>query len=168
MGISTVKAVTGPMGLIRLFQSMSGRARVVGAVMIVGGGVILFWDSPGRPEGTVHLPSLTAWGKIFSLLLLAALGVAYLVWRRPIDRARAILETSPLGGGEESASLVDWGLYVKVLLGLELVGLLGIGAFRLNGFVLSGLDTMGVLGCGAIVAFVVHLLVLARRGGPGE
>ncbi len=129
----------------------------------MGAGVSLWVSMSAPAQGPAEIPSLTAWGKIFSFLLLAALGVAYLVWRRPVDRARAILETSPLGSEEQTASLVDWGLYAKVVVVLEVLALVVILGMRTQGLVLSRVDTLGVLGVGAIVAFVIHLLWLGRR-----
>ncbi len=110
----------------------------------------------------VEIPTLTAWGKIFSVLLLAALGVAYLVWRRPVMQARAILETSPLGTRDRSTTLVDWGLYVKALIALDGLALIAVAALKLSGRTVGGIDVLGVLASGAIVAFVVHLLILGR------
>ncbi len=130
---------------------------------------IALWEPPATPPlGTYEVPSLTAWGKIFSVLLLAALGVAYLVWRRPVVQAQAILETSPLGPGQSSLPLVDWRQYFKTAAVIEIVALLGVGVLRLVHHPLSGVDTLGVLASGAIVALVVHLLILARSGGRDE
>jgi hypothetical protein len=113
--------------------------------------------------GAYEIPSLTAWGKIFSVLLLVALGVAYIVWRRPIVQAQAILETSPLGVGQP-VTLVDWSLYFRTLLAIEVLALCGIGTLRIVGRPLAALDMLGVIASGAIVALVVHLLWLARGG----
>jgi hypothetical protein len=136
-------------------------------IITAGVGVWFRASSPGAATAALEVPSLTAWGKIFSFLLLAALGVAYLVWRRPVDRARAILETSPLGSEEQTGSLVDWGLCAKVVVLVEVLAVATILGFRIQGYALSAIDTLGVLGVGAIVAFVIHLLWLSRRGGSG-
>ena len=137
--------------------------------MMAGGVGVVLWSAFGVPAAAVseplEVPSLTVWGKVFSCLLLAALGVAYLVWRRPVVKAQAILETSPLGSEEQACPLVDWVLYVKTLLVVNLLALAGIWVFRLAGYPLTGVDTLGILASGAIVAFVIHLLLLSRRGG---
>lgn len=146
--------------------------QVLGLVLLLAGGVTIcagFWTStvtiaPGRHA----VPSLTAWGKIFSFLLLAALGVAYLVWRRPMVHARAILETSPLGTSPDVVTLVDWVLYCKVLLAVEALAMSGVVLLRLLAErPLTPTDTMGVIASASIVAFVLHLLMLTRRGGGG-
>jgi len=126
------------------------------------------WRPTGLARSAVHaVPSLTAWGKIFSFLLLAALGVAYLVWRRPVVQARAILETSPLGTSSGAVGLVDWPLYVKTLLAVEALAMVVLVALRLAGRALGTTDTLGIAASAAIVAFVLHLLLLTRRGGGG-
>lgn len=117
-------------------------------------------ESPVRVVSSV--PSLTVWGKMFSGLLLATLGVAYLVWRRPVLQAQAILETSPLGTGRPAPPLVDWMLYLKTLLATEFVAAVGLLIARSAIGPMAMLDMLGVLGSGAIVALVVHLLLLAR------
>lgn len=143
--------------------------RVLGAGMVVTGGGVALWSAFGEPyaagSGPLEVPSLTVWGKVFSCLLLGALGVAYLVWRRPIVKAQAILETSPLGTEERTSPLVDWVLYLKAWLAIDLLALAGIWVLRLSGLILTGVDTLGILASGAIVAFVVHLLLLSRRSG---
>lgn len=121
-------------------------------------GAVLPMSSPA-----LEVPSLTSWGKVFSLLLLGALGVAYLVWRRPVVQAQAILETSPLGPVQVSPVLVDPVLYLKVLVFTELAGIGLVCGVRWLGRAVSTVDTVGVLASGAIVAFVVHLLWLGRR-----
>lgn len=119
-------------------------------------------------SGLHAVPSLTAWGKIFSFLLLAALGVAYLVWRRPLVQARAILETSPLGTTSGVVALVDWTLYVKVLLAVEALAMGAVVLLRLFAErSLTPTDTLGIVASASIVAFVVHLLMLSRRQGEG-
>lgn len=146
--------------------------RVLGFVVLPVGGAIIcagYWygvdaGAPGRHA----VPSLTAWGKIFSFLLLAALGVAYLVWRRPMVQARAILETSPLGTSPDVVTLVDWALYTKVLLAVEALAMGGVILLRLLAErSLTPTDTLGVVASASIVAFVLHLLLLTRRGGGG-
>ena len=108
--------------------------RVLGVAMMAGGAGVVLWSAFGIPAAVVseplEVPSLTVWGKVFSCLLLAALGAAYLVWRRPVVKAQA-----------------------------------GVWLFRLAGYLLTGVDTLGILASGAIVAFVIHLLLLSRRGG---
>lgn len=149
-----------------MFKFKQGLAYVGAVLLIAALLVVLLWEpSSITPSGVHEVPTLTAWGKIFSALLLAALGVAYLVWRRPIARAQAILETSPLGSGSPTPPLVDWRLYFKTLLVLEALSLAGIGIVRLVARPLSTLDSLGVIGAAAIVALVVHLLILARSGG---
>ncbi len=126
----------------------------------------LVWhDVGGDVPTTVDIPTLTGWGKIFSALLLTAMGVAYLVWRRPVMQAQAILETSPLGAGHRMQPLMDWRLYLNVLLGVEAVALVSVLASARVGHPLSVLDRCGVLGSGAIVALVAHLLLIARGDG---
>ena len=117
--------------------------------------------------GTYEVPTLTAWGKIFSLLLLAALGVAYLVWRRPVLQAQAILETSPLGTARPAPPLVDWSLYIKALLVVEAVALAAVWAWSTWKGRLSSMDGLGILASGAIAAFVIHLLILSQRNDGG-
>lgn len=146
--------------------------RVFGIVLPLAGGAIIcagYWSGSDAPATARHaVPSLTAWGKIFSFLLLAALGVAYLVWRRPMVQARAILETSPLGTSPDVMTLVDWGLYCKVLFGIEALAMGGVILLRLLAErSLTPTDTLGVVASGSIVAFVLHLLLLTRRGGGG-
>ncbi len=120
------------------------------------------------PHGALEVPSFTFWGKLFAMLLLAALGVAYLVWRRPVVQAQAILETSPLGAGHQPPALVDWSLYVKTLIVIEALALVGIGLTRVVFRPLSVTDTLGIVASGAIVALVVHLLILARSGSERD
>jgi len=137
----------------------------VGMAMIVVGAAAILWEPPQTAAvGVLEIPSLTAWGKVFSFLLLTALGVAYLVWRGPIVRAQAILETSPLGAGAQSAALVDWHLYLKTILATDGAALACVVGLRMAGITLTTVDTMGLLASGAIVAFVIHLLLLSRRG----
>lgn len=135
---------------------------------LAGATILLSSRSTPTPQWILEIPSLTAWGKIFSMLLLAALGVAYIVWRRPVVRAQAILETSPLGTGSAAPPLVDWFLYTKLFLLINGMAVLVIMALRLSGRILNLLDTLGVLASGAIVAFVVHLLLLSRRDHDGD
>lgn len=139
--------------------------------LLVGGGFACagYWQgSETVVPGRHGVPSLTAWGKIFSFLLLAALGVAYLVWRRPMVQARAILETSPLGTSSGVVALVDWVLYGKVLLAVEALAMGGVVLLRfLAERSLTPTDTLGVMASASIVAFVVHLLLLTRRSGGG-
>ena len=146
--------------------------RVLGLVSLLACGAVVgvgFWTSTiAVTPGPHAVPSLTAWGKIFSFLLLAALGVAYLVWRRPMVQARAILETSPLGTSPDVVTLVDWILYCKVLLAVEALAMGGVVLFRVvaeRSF--TPTDTLGVAASASIVAFVLHLLMLTRRGGGG-
>ncbi|NOT02781.1 MAG: hypothetical protein HOP29_19440 [Phycisphaerales bacterium] len=141
---------------------------LVGAWLLAGALLLLSWEPAATHRPVVEIPSLTAWGKIFSMLLLAALGVSYIVWRRPVVRAQAILETSPLGTGSIAPPLVDWLLYAKLFLVVNGLAMLGVMGIRLSGRVLSALDTLGVLASGAIVAFVVHLLLLSRRDLDGD
>jgi hypothetical protein len=141
---------------------------LLAAWLLTGGLLLLSWEPSATPRTSVEIPSLTAWGKIFSMLLLAALGVSYIVWRRPVVRAQAILETSPLGTGSGAPPLVDWFLYAKLFLVVNGLAMLGVMGIRLSGRVLSVLDTLGVLASGAIVAFVIHLLLLSRRDHDGD
>ncbi|MEE9296221.1 MAG: hypothetical protein V3W34_14840 [Phycisphaerae bacterium] len=137
----------------------------VGALCLATLAYLVFGGpTPAAAAGGYEVPSLTGWGKIFSVLLLAALGVAYLVWRRPVLQAQAILETSPLGTGPQSGPLVDWSLYFKTLLGIEAAALIIVGVLSWTGRPLVWVDTWGVFGAGAIVAMVIHLLILARGG----
>lgn len=127
--------------------------------------VIARWAVTGELDpGSYEVPSLAGWGKIFSVLLLGTLGVAYLVWRRPVIQAQAILETSPLGTGQPSLPLVDWKLYLKTLAATELVAVIGMALLSFSGRRLENGDSLGVLVSGGIVALVIHLLILARRG----
>ncbi len=133
----------------------------LGGLLVASGFWLLFGaGSSAAVAGQVEVPSLTQWGKIYALLLLAALGVAYLVWRRPIMQAQAVLETSPLG--EKSPPLVDWSSYLKLLVIMEIVAGGVIGILMQSGMAIDGINTIGALGATAIVAFVVHLLWLAR------
>lgn len=64
----------------------------IGALFIASGFWLLFGTNGANGEVVQHeVPSLTQWGKIYALLLLAALGVAYLVWRRPIMQALSLI-----------------------------------------------------------------------------
>ncbi len=139
-----------------------GASAVLAGVLLT---VALWEPSASAGQAVREIPTLTAWGKIFSVLLLGALGVAYLVWRRPVAQARAILETSPLGVSHPTAPLVDWRRYFKTLLALETLAIASVLLARLAGRPLTAMDTLGVLGSSAIVALVVHLLILARSGG---
>ena len=139
----------------------------VAALCLAAVGFFLVDGSPAAAAVGHEIPSLTTWGKIFSVLLLAAFGVAYLVWRRPVLQAQAILETSPLGAGCRCAPLVDWMLYLKTVIGVETVALLVVWALSRMGRPLAWVDTLGVLGSGAIVAMVLHLLILAYND-PGR
>ncbi len=133
----------------------------IGSLLVATGFWLLFGaGDSGGDSGRVEVPSLTQWGKVYALLLLAALGVAYLVWRRPIMQAQAVLETSPLGG--KGTPLVDWLSYLKLLVAMEVVAGVVIGVLSQSGVRLGGLDAMGFVGATAIVAFVLHLLWLSR------
>lgn len=139
-----------------------GALVVVPAALMVG--TVLASSAVELSTGRTDVPTLTGWGKIFSLLLLATLGVAYLVWRRPVVQAHAILETSPLGTPSLPPTLVDLSLYIRTLLVVELVALAVVwGLYSMQGG-LVGIDALGVFTSGAIVAFVVHLLILGQRG----
>ena len=120
--------------------------------------------APGR----YPVPTLTAWGKIFSILLLGALGVAYLVWRRPVVQAQAILETSPLGMSQPAPPLVSWPTYFLAFVLTEVVAMAGVWGWALAGHPIQQIDVLGVLASGAIVAFVIHLLILGHRGDGGR
>ena len=111
----------------------------------------------------LEVPTLTAWGKIFAMLLLAVLGVAYLVWRRPVMRAQAILETSPLGGNQPSSQLIDWRGFLGALVVVEGLALVAITVAAWTYRPISTTDRLGVLTSGAILALIVHLLILARN-----
>ncbi len=145
----------------------------IGIIVFVAAIVVaaILWRLAGGtfalPADASEIPSLTIWGKIFAFLLLGALGVAYLVWRRPLLQAQAILETSPLGGGQAPSPLVDWGLYLKTLVVIEMCLVVAVVVLHYTGRPISTLDTFGTLASGAIVALVVHLLILAR-GGSGR
>ena len=160
-------------GWIRGVAGLKHRHSLCGALLVFVVGAVVcatLWQPAGVAHSTQHaVPSLTAWGKIFSFLLLAALGVAYLVWRRPVVQARAILETSPLGTSPRLVTLVDWPLYVKTLLAVEALAMGGLICLRLTARPLTSTDSLGVAASAAIVAFVLHLLLLARRddGGSG-
>lgn len=150
-----------------------GRSRIgIGLVLFIGLGALVLvsavgvslWSAGPLPAGARYeVPSLTGWGKILSCLLLAALGVASVVWRRPVLYAQAILETSPLGSGHWSGSLVDWRLCVKTVVAVEVFATGAVWVVGVCWRPLSTTDTLGVVGSGAILAFVIHLLVLHRR-----
>ena len=129
----------------------------------------LFGGAARTADGATNVPTLTSWGKIFALLLLVALGVAYLVWRRPIMQAQAILETSPLGSSQAGATpLVDWVLCLKFLVLIEIAAGGAILAWGKVKQPLATIDALGVLTSGVILAFVLHLLWLGRRGGSNR
>ena len=155
-----------------------GRNRFgIGLVLFCGLGVcalvaavgLAFWPPAQSLPGTRYeVPSLTIWGKVLSCLLLAALGVASVVWRRPVLYAQAILETSPLGAGHWSGSLVDWRLFVKTAVAVELLAVASVWFVGVCWRPFSTTDTLGVVGSAAIVAFVIHLLMLHRRPRIGD
>lgn len=151
------------MELNRLCRSV-GLVCVVAAVSFtVLASAWFFVAGLGLPAERYEVPSLTVWGKVFSFLLLAALGVSALVWRRPVLYAQAVLETSPLGSGLWCGKLADWRLYLKTLLVVETLAIVSVLFFGDGGYFVSTTDTLGLTGSGAIVAFVVHLLLLHRR-----
>lgn len=137
---------------------------VLGSVVLIASALLLPAHAGAGAAGIHEVPSLTVWGKVFAFLLLAALGVAYLVWRRPVVQARAILETSPLGGSQQPGELIDSLLMLKMLAAFEAASVAGIVIALAAGRPLSWLDTLGLLGSAAIIAFIVHLLVLGQRG----
>ncbi len=148
---------------VSVSSGLDGSRVIAGSQVIAGGQVgsdIAFslGELPHR-----ELPSLQIWGKIFSGLLLGTIGVAYLVWRRPVMQAQAILETSPLGTGSPSPPLIDWSLFIRTCIVVEAT--LGVSLWAFSAMLGRGiamLDVLGVLGAGVIVSFVAHLLLLGR------
>jgi hypothetical protein len=156
--------------LIQMLGAMMGLA-------LMGSGIVAIDVSTSAPTTTIAImgsslpapareaPTLSGWGKIFIVLLLAARGVAYLVWRRPIVEAKAIIETSPLRSDQAPMAMVDLRLFLVSLVVVE--GLAGIGLVLWSeGHRVSTMDKVGTVGAAAIIAFVAHLLILANRRGP--
>ena len=118
----------------------------------------LTWDVGTAASAPPHeVPTLTGWAKIYSFALLAALGVAVLVWRRPVVQAQAVLETSPLGLNRP-VSLPDWRGYAVTLVLVETLAFAGVVVFDDLWAARPAADWLGLAGCAAVVAFVMHLL----------
>ncbi|NOT00559.1 MAG: hypothetical protein HOP29_08015 [Phycisphaerales bacterium] len=141
------------------------RAFIVGALAIVVGSVLGLIESTmgafarrSAPGGAIRVP----WEVIVPLLLVGSLSVIYFVFQRRIQSARNASELSPLGQGGRVA-LIDGKLYLKVLGGVEALLAGVILSLPMIGRTWSAPDIGRVLGAGAIVAFIAHLLAMARR-----
>lgn len=146
----------------------------IGALAIVGGSVIGLADSVWLGGASIYGTGevlRVPWGQIAPALLVCALVVSYLVFEQRVRASRRVSETSPLGG-RGPAPLVNGGLYLKVLLGVEALVTGMILVLPMLGRTWSAPDIGRVLLAGAIVAFIVHLVMvgMTRRmeGGPWE
>ncbi len=139
------------------------------ALVCLAAGGFLMWDvtlaiSPTPQE----VPALGEWAKIYALALLAALGVAVVVWRRPVVQAQAVLETSPLGAGP-TGSLFDWRGYLATLMVVETLAFASVLVLDDLRAARPPANWLGLAGCAAVVAFMLHLIWrqvrLQRKGG---
>jgi hypothetical protein len=134
------------------------------AAIIAGTGLLGLAAAGERLEpGLYAVPSLSVWGKVIAMLSLGALGASFLVWRQVVLRANAILETSPLGASRKPVALVDWRMLILVGITMETIVAIGLWVAHRSGVTVSNLDVVGWLFVAAIVAFIVHLVIIAGR-----
>lgn len=102
------------------------------------------------------VPTLSEWGAILMFLLLAAAATFFLVGRR--NAVMAVM------GAEQPAfstpRAIDWKLLSKVSLYVEAV--IALGLIALSSFI-TALDVAGALLSGLVVAFIVYLMIAAKR-----
>lgn len=110
------------------------------------------------PQQTASLtvPTLSEWGAILMFLLLAAAGTFFLIGRRKAMFAVAGADQASL----PDSNAIDWSSLVRVTMYVE-AGI-ALGLVALSAFV-TMVDVAGALGSGLVVAFIIHLMIGAKR-----
>jgi hypothetical protein len=113
------------------------------------------------PQQTTGLtvPTLSEWGAIVMFLLLGAAATFFVLGgRRPVLAMAEGQATDQVFAPERSA--INWKLFARMALYVEVIVGLGLVALRSS---VTGLDVGGALLSGLIVAFTIHLMVVAKR-----
>ncbi|HWP42775.1 MAG TPA: CHRD domain-containing protein [Blastocatellia bacterium] len=101
------------------------------------------------------VPTLSEWGAILMTLLFIAACSYFLVGR---SRAASLLATAGPNGFTEPAKAIDWKLLAKVTVYVEAVIALALVLLSAG-----TVDVLGALASGLVVAFTLHLFILAAR-----
>src|SRR6266404_1771982 len=128
----------------------------------------LFATLQGLNDGTIvclspiTVPTLSAWGMIIMALLLLTVGVIFIL------RRRQDLAVAATGGVAQFNDEMNQTLFVPAVFGKALAGTLALSlaGFALVTWLSSSIrtaDICGTLVCALILAYVIHLLILAVR-----
>jgi hypothetical protein len=109
-----------------------------------------------QTTGGLTAPTLSEWGVILMFLLLAAAATFFLVGRRNTILAAV--------GAEQPAfsapRTIEWNRFARVLLYVEAV--IALTLVALSSFI-TALDVAGGLVSGVVAAFIVYLMIAAKR-----